>query len=55
MIVGSIIGGGVGAFSLMVNGGGVGGAGAVCLNKIRSALHSLDIIIRKSHVQQIFL
>ena len=31
MIVGSNIDGGVGAFSLIVNGGGVGGAGAVCL------------------------
>ena len=32
IIVGSLIVGGVGAFSLMVNGGGVAGAGAVCLN-----------------------
>jgi hypothetical protein len=31
IIVGSKIGGGVGAFSLIVNGGGVGGGGAVCL------------------------
>jgi hypothetical protein len=34
MIVGSVIEGGVGAFSLIVSGGGVAGAGAVCLELI---------------------
>ncbi len=35
IMVGSKIGGGVGAFSLIVNGGGVGGGGAVCLFRIQ--------------------
>lgn len=44
MIVGSAYGGGVGAFSRIVSGGGVGGGGAVCLYYFKLHIKSLDFI-----------